>query len=57
MATRSWYLIKAVMFRLSVVLAIVSWSAVGVLAFKQENDPEAIGTVGGNLAEICFIGN
>lgn len=55
MASRNWYLIKAVMFRLSVALALVSWTAVGILALEQRNDPEATKEFGGNLAEVCVV--
>ncbi|HMA95160.1 MAG TPA: hypothetical protein VKP30_20865 [Polyangiaceae bacterium] len=57
MASRNWYLIKAVMFRLSVVLALASWTAVAILALEQRNNPEATKELGGNLAEVCFVGS
>lgn len=57
MASWNWYVIRAAMYRLLVLLGIVSWGAVVVLAFQQGNDPSAVNEFGSKLAEVCLIGN
>ena len=56
MTSWNWYVIKAAMYRLLVVLGIVSWGVVVILAFEQANSPSAIHEFGSKLAEVCLTG-
>lgn len=57
MASWNWYVIRAAMYRLLVLLGILSWSVVVVLAFQQGSDASAVDEFGSRLAEVCLIGN
>lgn len=57
MSSWNWYVTKAALYRLLVVLGIVSWGLVVVLAFQQGSNPSAVDEFGSRLAEVCLIGN
>lgn len=57
MTSRNWYIAKAAGLRLLVALALVSWSAVIVLAVRAQEQPARECAVTDQLHDVILTGN
>ena len=57
MTGRNWYLTKALVLRLLLAFAVVSWAAVIALAIRTDAEPAGECVAENQLHEVIFSGN